>query len=163
MVQLSVETRTRNAAATREAILGAARARFAQEGYDGVSLREIAGDAGVDAALVSRYFGSKEELFTQVICASGDPSDLLEGGVEGFGARLARELIFAPMSDEKFECVLIMLRASASAQALEAIRRNSYETFYGPLEDMLVVPDAAVRTRLVGALIMVMTLAMAIN
>jgi AcrR family transcriptional regulator len=163
MVQLSVEGRTRNAAATRQAILDAARARFAQEGYDGVSLREIAGDAGVDAALVSRYFGSKEELFTEVLSAAGDPSALLEGGIEGFGARMARKLMYEPMSDAKFDCVLVMLRSSASLQALPTIRRHSHENFYAPLEALLGGPDAAVRTRLVGAVIMGMTLARAIK
>ena len=50
-------SRARNAAATRAAILQAARRRFAREGYDQTGLREVAADAGVDAALISRYFG----------------------------------------------------------------------------------------------------------
>lgn len=56
--------RPRNAAQTRSDILAAARRRFADEGYDRTTLRAIAGDVGVDAALVIRYFGSKQELFT---------------------------------------------------------------------------------------------------
>ena len=52
----------RNAAATQERLLACARRRFLQESYDNVGLREIAGDAGVDVALIARYFGSKEEL-----------------------------------------------------------------------------------------------------
>jgi len=163
MVTLSAVGRARNAAATRSAILAAARARFAREGYDSVSLREIAGDAGVDAALVSRYFGSKEELFSTVLCSSGDPSALFEGGVETFGARMADKLLDGAMSDAKFECVLIMLRSSASAQALEAIRRNSHQNFYGPFERWLGGPDAAVRAHLAGGIIMGLTIARAIN
>lgn len=163
MAPLSAEARTRNAAATRLAILDAARARFAREGYDGVSLREIAGDVGVDAALVSRYFGSKEELFTEVLAAAGDPSVLFDGGHEGFGARVADKLLYEPMADAKFDCVLIMLRSSASTQALAAIRRNSHQNFFGPFEEWLGGPDAAVRVRLAGGLIMGMTIARAIN
>ena len=53
----SVQLRARNAAVTRAALLVAARSRFAELGYDATSLRDIAADAGVDAALVSRYFG----------------------------------------------------------------------------------------------------------
>ena len=49
----------RNRAVTRAALLAAARLRFAEHGYDGASVRDIAHDAGVDAALVFRYFGSK--------------------------------------------------------------------------------------------------------
>ena len=50
-------TRQRNAAATREAILRAARARFLSDSYESVGLRDIAGDACVVVALVGRYFG----------------------------------------------------------------------------------------------------------
>lgn len=40
---------------------------FARAGYDGVGVREIAGDAGVTAMLVNRYFGSKEQLFAEAV------------------------------------------------------------------------------------------------
>jgi hypothetical protein len=56
-------TRPRNAAQTRADILSAARRRFATEGYERTTLRAIAADVGVDAALVIRYFGSKQDLF----------------------------------------------------------------------------------------------------
>ena len=63
--------RAKNAAATRQAMLVAARRRFLQESYENVGLRDVAGDAGVDVALVSRYFGSKEELFKEVLRGDG--------------------------------------------------------------------------------------------
>src|SRR5215813_12992953 len=62
--------RKRDAAATRAAILSAAREVFARSGYDGVGVREIAAAAGVTAMLVNRYFGSKEGLFAEAIAAS---------------------------------------------------------------------------------------------
>ncbi|MEI7035684.1 TetR family transcriptional regulator [Fulvimonas yonginensis] len=49
--------------ATREAILAAARAQFAEYGYDKATIRGIAAQAGIDAALVMRYYGNKEKLF----------------------------------------------------------------------------------------------------
>ncbi|MDT5242865.1 MAG: hypothetical protein QOD36_241 [Mycobacterium sp.] len=55
--------RPRNAAQTRADILSAARRRFATDGYEPTTLRAIAADVGVDAALVTRYFGSKQDLF----------------------------------------------------------------------------------------------------
>ncbi|MGA8329669.1 MAG: TetR family transcriptional regulator, partial [Mycobacterium sp.] len=55
--------RPRNAAQTRADILAAARRMFAAEGYERTTLRAIAADVGVDAALVIRYFGSKQDLF----------------------------------------------------------------------------------------------------
>jgi AcrR family transcriptional regulator len=59
--------RRRNAAATKAAILASARKAFARAGYDGAGVREIAEGAGVTAMLVNRYFGSKEQLFADVI------------------------------------------------------------------------------------------------
>lgn len=49
--------------ATRATILAAARERFATDGYERATIRAIAGDAGVDPALVMRYYGNKEGLF----------------------------------------------------------------------------------------------------
>ena len=57
------ETRPRDAAQTRADILAAARRRFAAEGFERTTLRAIAADVGVDAVLVIRYFGSKQDLF----------------------------------------------------------------------------------------------------
>ena len=71
--------RGRDAAATREAILEAATRRFATQGYERAGAREIAADAGVTAALVNRYFGSKEKLFAEVIERALDMRHLLQG------------------------------------------------------------------------------------
>jgi AcrR family transcriptional regulator len=57
----------RNAAVTRQAILDSALIAFTRSGYDGVGVREIAHGAGVTAMLVNRYFGSKEQLFAEVV------------------------------------------------------------------------------------------------
>src|SRR4051794_29036776 len=62
-----IPVRRRNAGATRQAILASARTAFARAGYDGVGVREIAHGAGVTAMLVNRYFGSKEQLFAEVL------------------------------------------------------------------------------------------------
>ena len=69
----------RDAAATRSAIFEAATRRFAYQGYEHAGVREIAADAGVDAAMVNRYFGSKEGLFAEVIRRALDMGHLLEG------------------------------------------------------------------------------------
>lgn len=51
----------------RELLLQAALKQFAQRGFDGTSLRSLAAEAGVDAALVARLFGSKVALWTAVV------------------------------------------------------------------------------------------------
>jgi AcrR family transcriptional regulator len=59
------QPRHRNAAATRNRLMEAARQQFLQHGYQGTSLRSIAAQAGVDVMLIRRYFGSKQQLFTE--------------------------------------------------------------------------------------------------
>ena len=56
---------------TRALILDAARAQFAEHGYDKASGRSIARAAGVDPALVRHYFGSKSELFAAAFVPAG--------------------------------------------------------------------------------------------
>ena len=52
---------------TRERILLTAEKLFSVDGYSGVPLRQITGEAGVDLALIKYYFGSKENLFAEVL------------------------------------------------------------------------------------------------
>lgn len=52
---------------TRERILDAAEAVFMACGYDGASMRQITGDAGVNLAAGHYHFGSKEDLFKTVL------------------------------------------------------------------------------------------------
>lgn len=51
---------------TRGAIERAARRLFAEHGYERTTIRQIASEAGFDASLVIRYFGSKDGLFATV-------------------------------------------------------------------------------------------------
>jgi AcrR family transcriptional regulator len=60
-------SRSDKAEATKAAILASARRMFADHGYEGAGLRGIAEGAGVTAMMVSRYFGSKEGLFGEVV------------------------------------------------------------------------------------------------
>src|SRR4051794_865490 len=82
---------------TREAILAAARTAFAERGYDGASIRQIAGGAGVDPALVHHYFGAKDQLFLAVMEAPFNPAEVLpkifEPGLDGVGERLVRTFV----------------------------------------------------------------------
>ncbi|MCX4471048.1 TetR family transcriptional regulator [Micromonospora sp. NBC_01655] len=82
---------------TREAILDAARAGFAERGFDATSIRSIAGAAGVDPALVHHYFGSKDRLFLAAMNAPLDPGELLPGmlggDADGIGERLVRTFL----------------------------------------------------------------------
>lgn len=155
--------RTRNAAATRQAILQAARCRFASEGYDGAGLRDIAADAGVDAALVSRYFGSKEELFKEVLGGGEGVEALAQGDVAGFGERLAHMLVYEPRDDAKLAKIMIMLRSASSPKAADTVRELGRRNFYGPFEAWLGGENAAIRCRLATAILMGFSVARALD
>lgn len=123
-------------------------------------MRDIGREAGVDAALVSRYFGSKEDLFTEVLRTGGDARDWFEGDRADFGRELAYELVYAPpeLDDCKLDGLLIMLRSIGSAKAAEIIRRSAHERFYGPFIKWLGGEDAEVRSRMVLGVLMGMAL-----
>jgi AcrR family transcriptional regulator len=61
--------RSRDAAASKDALLRAAQALFGQQGFEGTTIREIGERAGVDAALIARYFGSKADLYIAAVTA----------------------------------------------------------------------------------------------
>lgn len=145
--------RPRNAAATRVAILTAASDRFLHASYDLVGLREIAADARVDPALISRYFGSKEDLFVAVIEELGDCSDLIDGSRDDFGVRAARQLLFTD-DGSKLTWLSLMVHAASSPRAGEILRRTSAERFFQPLSDWIGGANAEPKAHLIASLLM---------
>jgi AcrR family transcriptional regulator len=143
----------RGSAATREAIFEAATRRFASLGYGGAGVREIAADAGVTAALVNRYFGSKEKLFAEVIERAFDAGDLLEGPRADLAARLARRMVFGreDAGTAGRTSMLLLLRSATEPRAAELLRANLDRTFVRPLARLLGGPDSDVRAALVAA------------
>ena len=147
-----VQVKLRNAAATRQAILDSARRHFAREGYDNVGLREIAGDAGVDPALVCRYFGSKEQLLREAV--RGDTPPLFEGLARAdLPAHLAGLLLEdagegCGTGQDQTEKLLILLRSASSPKASEIIREAAGEDILRPIAALIDGPQAEVRASL---------------
>jgi AcrR family transcriptional regulator len=152
------QVRSRNAAATRQAILDSARRAFAREAYDNVGLREIAGDAGVDPALVSRYFGGKEQLFKEAV--RGEDQDLMLGVPRAGLAEHFADLLLEDepgacgTSDEKTDRLLILLRSASSPRASQIIREAIDEDILRPVASALGGGDAELRASLCLALLM---------
>ena len=117
-------------------------------------MRDVARDVGVDPALISRYFGSKEDLFVSVLEDCGNGSSITEGPRETFGERIAHDLVYGPKKEGKLEWLLIMLRSIASPKAAEIVQRNSRERFYQPFTDWVGGPDAEIKARLAGGMMM---------
>jgi len=149
--------RLRNAAATRNAMLAAARRHFARESYESVGLREIARDAGADPALVSRYFGSKEQLFQEAL--RGDKRKMLEGiSRDDLPGHLA-----ALIMDEGSDCevtsanldrVMILLRSASSPKASQIVRAAVHEDLLGPIARTIGGEEAELRAALCMAILM---------
>lgn len=89
---------------TRAAILDAALEAFADRGFDGASIREITGAAGVGHNLVRHYFGSKDDLWRATVHHALDPAGecmaaVFDGGLEGADETM-RAVIDVLVSDE---------------------------------------------------------------
>jgi AcrR family transcriptional regulator len=120
---------TRDASNTRQLLLVAARRRFARDGYAATTVREIANDAGVNVALINRYFTSKEGLFEACIARAAEHLDRSETAaltVEDLLRSILRRL---PNSTEEYPLELMLLLRSSGDDRADEIRRTILESF----------------------------------
>jgi sugar phosphate isomerase/epimerase/AcrR family transcriptional regulator len=113
---------------TRERILEAARAEFAERGYDKTSVRGIAKAAGVDPALVHHYFGTKDEVFAAAIELSFEPALIIPAIVgesaEGIGERLARYFLSVWENPVTRAPLLAVIRSALTHEAAAKVLRG---------------------------------------
>jgi AcrR family transcriptional regulator len=141
---------------TREAILDAAVAAFADAGYDRATIRGIAAAAGVDPALVLHYFGSKEGLFEAALELPVRPADVFARGAaagpDQLGATIVRTFLEAWEPPETRVRLMAMLRSAMTNEAaMGMIRDLLVREVFGPITQTLGVPDAQLRATLVGS------------
>lgn len=139
------------AAATRAAMLEAARALFTRDGYDHVGVRDVASVVGVDAALVIRYFGSKERLFAEAVAQGFDPGGYLVGERSGLGERLARSVLQKKDDGGGYDPLLALLRSAPNERAAALLREGLDEQFVYPLARWLGGERASERAGLIAA------------
>lgn len=122
--------RSRDATKTRALLLAVARRRFAHDGYTATTSRDIAGEVGVNVALINRYFGSKEGLFEA--CLQRTVEELDDEAVRRPTAedlvRTMIEQIALPSRTEPPLQMLLLLRASGDERA-DAIRRRTIHRY----------------------------------
>ena len=147
---------TGDRAATRARLLAAGRRQFSHAGYGQVGVREIAGEADVNAALINRYFGSKLGLFTEVVGDNFRIGDLLVGERATLGDRLARWLLRPPR--EGFDPTLVLLHSAPHPEAGGVLRAALAEQVASPLAAWLGGADARGRAGLVVAVLFGFTL-----
>jgi AcrR family transcriptional regulator len=149
--------RRRDAAATRAAILEAAQAQFARAGYDRAALRDIAAEAGADVALIKRYFGGKEGLFTEALKASIRPDPLKDWDRASFGREVGAMMAGTPQShgdgkdEDRAHGFQFLLRAATSPTTAPLLNLAVQERFLTPIRDWLGGEDAQARARVLAA------------
>ena len=114
---------------SRDAVLSAAKERFATEGYEKTTLRAIARDAHVDPSMVLYLFGSKEELFSESLRLIIDPEVLvaaLTGATDDepdIGTRMVRTYLRIWETPDTAATVRAMLQsATSNSHAHDAFR-----------------------------------------
>ncbi len=141
---------------TREQIVSAAAGCFAAAGYDATSVRQIAADAGVDPALVRRFFGDKEQLFTEVASTVIDPERALavvvDGPAETAGERLVGYYLTLLGDVDRPGPMLGLIRAAVtSAHAATLLRHFLAERVLGRIAATLHADHPELRAALAAS------------
>lgn len=106
--------RARKSDRTRAAILAAAEALFAANGFERTTVRDIAERAAIDPAMVIRYFGSKDELFAQAAVFDLRLPDLSRIDRAALGESLVRHFLTLWEGETTKGGLPILLRSAAS-------------------------------------------------
>ena len=139
--------RSRDAVATRAAILAAARLAFASHAYDQVGIRDLAAQVGIDPAMVIRYFGSKEQLFEEAVAGNTGMAELLAADPAALGELLARSVL----DKRDHNPLLALLYSAPHPQASVILRRALDEEFIRPLARQLGGEGAELRASLLAS------------
>ncbi|GAA1021664.1 TetR family transcriptional regulator [Amycolatopsis albidoflavus] len=122
-------------------LLEAARAVFAENGYERATVRSIAARAGVDAAMVNHWFGGKEGLFAQaVLKLPFEPAELVtvlhDGPIDELGARIVHTFLtrWDGVGGDTFQA---LIRSIASHEAASTVLREFFSQFFtGLISDL---------------------------
>ncbi|WP_231569477.1 TetR family transcriptional regulator [Prescottella defluvii] len=138
----------------RAAVHAAAAELFAEQGYAATGVRDIARQAGVDPALVIRYFGSKEKLFVRTMTMSDAFVDLVEGPLDGLGRALVDFVVRRTRPQQTRESNAIyaaLVRASDRPAVREHLQEAIEQMLIAPLVPRLDGDDAELRAHLLAA------------
>ncbi|WET77515.1 TetR family transcriptional regulator [Amycolatopsis sp. QT-25] len=137
---------------TRTALIEAARVVFGESGFDGATVRAIATRAGVDAAMVNHWFGSKEGLFGQAILKLPfDPRELLaelkNGPDDEFGQRIVRTFLtrWDGAGGDVFQA---LVRSVAGHEQAAQVLRGFFQNFFTKVIGDIGADDIELRTTL---------------
>lgn len=133
----------RDAEATKERLVLAARKMFSQQGFDGTTVREIAALAEVNPALINRYFGGKDQLFAEAVSIDLALPDLSETKREAIGATLAMHFFKRWEGDEHDDLLRVLIRTAATNPDAAARIKEVLEKQVTPMIATLSDPATA--------------------
>jgi AcrR family transcriptional regulator len=113
---------------TRAAILDAAQRLFAERGHAATTIRDVAAEAGIDPALVMRYFGSKDELFVRAAAFELDLPALDKLDRDSVGEELLRHFLGVWEGPRANAGMAILLRSAASNELSADKMREVFAT-----------------------------------
>lgn len=146
--------RRRDAAATREALLTAARSLIARDGVAAVSTRDVAAAAGANQALVYRYFGSKEALLVEALAQTEPDRTIADTPLADLPHALLRRALDPDAPAETRASSMATLVAGAGTELVRTIARDRIHAgFTTQLAGRLGGADAELRAELVAALL----------
>ncbi|HZU50004.1 MAG TPA: TetR family transcriptional regulator [Mycobacterium sp.] len=141
----------RSSEKTKAAILAAARERFGAAGFQAATIRAIAADAGVDPAMVMRYYGSKDKLFAAAADFDLRFPDLAAVERTQVGRSLVRHFLERWEGDD---ALVILLRSSATNDEAAQRMRLIFETQLQPLVARVAPAESQWRAGLIATQIM---------
>jgi AcrR family transcriptional regulator len=147
------DVRPRDRGATERRILTEAVRLFADQGYTHVTVRAIAGAAGVNVSLINRYYGSKLGLFAAVLDAGDEPPRLPEVPFEELPRRLAEYATRSRGSDAASLSLSAATRSVEVPEVRELLRVRLEGQLVVPLARRLSGPEARARAALCVALL----------
>jgi len=140
---------------TRNDILEAARTTFSEVGYDRATFRRIAKIAGVDPALVTYYYGKKQDLFAAAVRLPMRPDQTIAEVFRGTPAEMAEKLAQLFFSTwevpESREALIGQLRMAFATGQPVAMREFIVEAVLSRADQLLVGPRATLRLELVAS------------
>ncbi|MEU3519635.1 TetR family transcriptional regulator [Streptomyces sp. NPDC006654] len=140
----------RDAAATKAAILKAARHLLARHAHADITLKDVAERAGVSAPLVLKYFGNKERLFARVMSFDADADALLAAPLEELGRHMVRHVLES-QRDRGADPLLRIVFAPLHGDQGDVLRANFRAHVVDALAARLTGPDPGLRAELAVA------------
>jgi DNA-binding transcriptional regulator YbjK len=148
---VSQPKRTRDPEAKRAAILAAARAVFAEHGYEKATIREIARRAGVTHGLVVLHFATKEKLFLESVPGPSIMAASVPGDLEGLPARVAEAYVERMESADDADPLIALVRSAGDQSLAKALIRAMREEAATVYRKVLTGPYQEAKVEMVAA------------